>query len=95
MGRRKKLTLAILICAVTATAAAVADNSARNSMLRSRDQVSEQKHNLERAYADLDRKIDELQNQKYQVGRYLTDCDKTLHDLDHAIAAQDAAFRGR
>jgi septal ring factor EnvC (AmiA/AmiB activator) len=97
MARQNNIVLlAILVCFVMATAAAVAfQSSARNSMLKSRDQVADQKRNLERTYADLDRKIAEMQDQKYKVGRYITDCDRTIHDLDHALAAQDSAYRGR
>jgi septal ring factor EnvC (AmiA/AmiB activator) len=95
MGK-KAVIVAIAVSFLAATLAAMAYQSgARSSLLRSRDQVADQRHNLERAYADIDRKINELQNQKYQIGRYLTDCDRTLRDLDRALASSDAAYRGR
>jgi septal ring factor EnvC (AmiA/AmiB activator) len=97
MTRRTTTTLfACVISFAIATAAAVAfQSAARTSLLKSRDQVADQKQNLERVYSDLDRKIAAMQDQKAQVGRYLTDCDRTLRDLDHALAAQDSAYRGR
>ena len=66
---------------------------ARNSLLRSRDSVADQKFQLEKAYDDVDRKIAALQQQKYAIGRYLTDCDRSLRDLDRALSSQDAAYR--
>jgi septal ring factor EnvC (AmiA/AmiB activator) len=93
---RAAYSLFIVISLLAAKATAVAyTSSARTSLLKSRDQVADQRQNLQRAYNDIDRKIDELQNQKYQIGHYLTDCDKTLKDLDRALNAQDSAYRGR
>jgi hypothetical protein len=95
MGQSKRIILSV-ICLCGIGAAALAYNSdARNSLLRSRDEVLYQRAQLERAYSDIDKKIAQLQSQKYAIGRYLTDCDKTLRDLDHALVAQDSAYRGR
>jgi septal ring factor EnvC (AmiA/AmiB activator) len=71
------------------------NSAARDSLLRSRDQVADQRHQLERTYAELDKKIADLQQQKYTVGRYLADCDQTIRDLDRALSAQDSAYGGR
>jgi len=68
-------------------------SSARNSLLRSRDQVADQQAQLTRAYNDLDRKIQELQQQKWNLNRYLQDCDRTLREIDRALSAQDSAYR--
>jgi septal ring factor EnvC (AmiA/AmiB activator) len=68
-------------------------SGARNSLLRSRDQVADQRSQLERAYSDVDRKIQELQQQKWTLNRYLQDCDRTIKDIDRALSAQDAAYR--
>ncbi len=69
-------------------------SAARNSLLKSRDQVADQRFQLEKAYADVDQKINQLQQQKYTIGRYLTDCDRALKDIDKALSAQDSAVRG-
>ena len=84
----------VMVCLLLGGAAASAYMSgARNSLLKSRDQVADQKYQLERAYNDVDRKIAELQQQKYTIGRYLQDCDRTLRDIDRALSSQDAAYR--
>jgi septal ring factor EnvC (AmiA/AmiB activator) len=85
-----------LFAVVLATAAGLAYTSdARNSLLRSRDQVADQRFQLEKAYSEVDRKIQELQQQKYSIGKYLQDCDRTIRDIDKALSAQDAAYHGR
>jgi tetratricopeptide (TPR) repeat protein len=94
-GLSKITGILVLTCLLVGAASFAFSSGARDSLLRSRDQVADQKYQLEKAYNDLDRKIDELQNQKANVGRYLTDADKTLRELDRAISAQDAAYRGR
>lgn len=81
--------------ALTAVAAWAYSSNARNSLLKSRDQVADQKFQLQKAYSDVDRKIAELEKQKFAISRYLQDCDRTLHDLDHALSAQDSAYKGR
>ncbi len=69
------------------------NSAARNSLLKSRDQVADQRAQLERAYRDVDRSIAELQQRKYTIGRYLQDCDRSIKELDRALSAQDAAVR--
>jgi hypothetical protein len=89
-----KRTLLMLMAFVLFAGAAWAYSSAaRDSLLRSRDQVADQRFQLEKVYAEQDRRIQELQQQKYTTGRYLQDCDKTLRDLDRALSAQDSAYR--
>lgn len=89
-----KKTLLVLLAFVSFAAAGWAYSSAaRNSLLRSRDQVLDQKAQLERAYTDIDRKIAELQQQKYNAGRYIQDCDRSLRDIDRALNAQESAAR--
>ncbi len=86
--------LAIVLSILAAGGAVFAYNSgARNSLLRSRDQVADQKYQLERAYNDVDRKIAELQQQKWTISRYLSDCDRSLKEIDRALIAQDQAYR--
>lgn len=90
-----KKTITLLIAFVLFAGATWAYSSgARNSLLRSRDQVADQRGNLEKVYSELDRKIQELQQQKYTTGRYLQDCDRTIRDIDKALSAQDSAYRG-
>ena len=90
----KKVCSSSLVFVLILGAGALAYSSAaRNSLLRSRDEVSDQRYQLERAYSDVDRKIQELQQQKYSIGRYLRDCDSTLHDIDRALIAEDSAYR--
>jgi septal ring factor EnvC (AmiA/AmiB activator) len=68
-------------------------SSARNSLLRSRDQVADQRFQLEKACNDVDRKIDELQKQKYNMSRYLQECDRTIREIDRSLNAMDSAYR--
>lgn len=85
-----KLALSVILVA----GAVFAYNSdARNSLLRTRDQVADQRAQLERAYSQLDQQIDQLQQKKTAVYHYLQDCDRSIKDLDRALNAQDAAIR--
>ncbi len=95
MVRSNTLSLLLTLALITATGALAYTSAARSSLLKSRDQVADQRFQLQKAYSDIDRKIDELEKQKFNIGKYLTDCDRTLRDLDHALSAQDAAYRGR
>lgn len=93
----KYIFFAILLSigVVSSVAAWAYSSDARNSLLKSRDQVADQRAKLQRAYSDIDKKIDELQQQKYSINQYLTDCDRTIRELDRTLAAQDSAYRGR
>jgi len=92
MSKPKSIVIALAL--VLLGGAGLAYNSAaRNSLLRSRDQVADQRAQLERAYRDVDRKMQELQQQKMTLYRYLQDCDRSIRDLDHALSAQDAVYR--
>ena len=93
MVNRRSLALALVTLVALSAAVWAYTSSARNSLLKSRDQVADQRYQLERAYADLDRKIGELQQQQYNIKRYLTDCDRTLRDIDRALSAEDAGYR--
>lgn len=90
----KPFLLASLLI-VTSLAALAYSSDVRNSLLKSRDQVVDQRSKLEMAYSDIDKKIDQLQQQKASINRYLQDCDRTIRDLDKTLAAQEAAYRGR
>jgi septal ring factor EnvC (AmiA/AmiB activator) len=68
-------------------------SSARNSLLRSRDQVADQRFQLEKACGDVDRKINDLQQQKYNMTRYLQECDRTIREIDRSLNAMDSAYR--
>lgn len=95
MSLSKKLAM-FLVCSAIATVAAIAYTSgARDSLLRSRDQVADQRTQLIRAYNEIDKQIANLQNQKYSINRYLTDCDRNLREIDRMLSAQDDAYRGR
>lgn len=85
-----RLTVALLLAG---TGVLAYSSGARDSLLKSRDQVADQKFQLERTYNEIDKKIDELEKQKYTISRYLQDCDRALKDIDHALNAQDAAYR--
>jgi len=65
------------------------NSSTRNSLLKSRDQIADQRFQLERACSDVDRKMQELQQQKNTMKHYLQDCDRTIRDIDRALSAQD------
>lgn len=96
MGSRmtvRKITFTLISFVVLAGAAWSYSSGARDSLLKSRDQVADQRAQLQSAYSDIDRKIDELQKQKFNIGQYLQDCDRTLRDIDKALSAQDAAYR--
>ena len=96
MIRTKGLPLvAVSIILLGAAATWAYSSGARNSLLRSRDQVADQKYKLEQASNEISRKISDLQKQKYTIDQYLVDCDRTLRDLDRTLAAQDQAYRGR
>jgi septal ring factor EnvC (AmiA/AmiB activator) len=91
----KKAWLSTL-CLVLGGAAVLAYSSGvRNSLLRSRDQVADQRFHLEKAYSEIDKKIDGLQRQKQEIGRYLQDCDRTIREIDRSLTAHDAAHTGR
>jgi septal ring factor EnvC (AmiA/AmiB activator) len=68
-------------------------SSARNSLLRSRDEVADQRFQLEKACNDVDRKINELQKQKYTMNHYLQECDRTIREIDRSLNAMDSAYR--
>ncbi len=85
----------LLVCFLLAAAAIAYSNGVHDSLLRSRDQVADQRQQLERAYSEVDKKINQLQDQKYSISRYLQECDKTMRDLDKALSAQQSAYRGR
>jgi len=90
----RKNSCLIMICILLGGVAASAYSSAaRNSLLKSRDQVADQRYQLEKAYSDVDRAIQELEQKKSTMGRYLQDCDRTLREIDRALSAQDAAYR--
>lgn len=88
-----KILAAAIVALVLGGAVAAYTSSARNSLLRSRDEVADQRYQLEKAYNDLGQKIEELQRQQYTIGRYLQDCDRTLREIDRALTAQDSAYR--
>ncbi|MBX9694357.1 MAG: hypothetical protein K2Z81_18370 [Cyanobacteria bacterium] len=91
--KRRGLELSLVIACFLVTGAALAyGNSARNSLLKTRDQVADQRYQLEKAYSDVDRAIQQLQQKKFSIGRYLQDCDRSLRELDRAISAQDKAY---
>jgi multidrug efflux pump subunit AcrA (membrane-fusion protein) len=92
----RSLRLALCMATVLAILGGVVlayNSAARNSLLKSRDQVADQRAQLERAYSDVDRTIDQLQEKKFAIGRYLQDCDRSIKELDRALSAQDAAVR--
>ena len=92
MKYTKTIGLVLLTCLLTIGAVIAYNNGARNSLLKSRDQVSDQRYQLQQAYNDVDRKISDLQRQKYSISRYLTDCDRSLRDIDRALSAQDQGY---
>lgn len=95
MSLGKKFAM-FLVCSALATLAAVAYTSgARDSLLKSRDQVADQRSQLMRAYNEIDKQIANLQNQKYSINRYLADCDRNLREIDRMLSVQDDAYRGR
>jgi hypothetical protein len=88
----KRLFL-VIICLVAGVAAAWAYSSAaRTSLLKSREQVKDQRFQLEKATDEIDRQIVELQKKKYTIDRYLVDCDRTLKDIDKTLNAGDDAY---
>lgn len=93
LNPRRTITLALALLLLGGAVFAYT-SGARNSLLKSRDQVADQKFQLEKAYRDVDQKIAQLQQQKYTIGRYLTDCDRALKDIDKALSAQDSALKG-
>lgn len=82
-----------LACVFLSGAVLAYSSSARNSLLRSRDEIADQRTKIERAYSEVDRKIQELQQQKSTLSHYLQDCDRSIRDIDRALSAQDAAYR--
>lgn len=91
-------TSLLIVCSLLLLGAAGAwaySSGARNSLLKSRDQVADQRYKLERASSEIAGKIQDLQRQKYSIDQYLVDCDRTLKEIDRTLAAQDAAYRGR
>lgn len=85
-----------LLCLILGAAAVWAyTSSARNSLLKSRDQVADQQFQLKKASDEISGKINELQKQKYNIDRYIADCDRTLREIDRALNVQDDAYRGR
>ncbi len=95
MSLTRKFAVFIL-CLSIATAAAIAYTSgARSSLLRSRDQVADQRAQLLSAYNEIDKSIAQLQDKKFAINRYLTDCDRNLREIDRMLEVQDDAYRGR
>ncbi len=91
---RSKLAIFIAVFSLLLGAAVLAYSSgARDSLLKSRDQVADQRFKLEKAYDEMGVKIRDLQQQQGVIGRYLADCDRSLRELDRALAAQDRAYR--
>ena len=93
-GIRLAGVLSVVLISVMLGGAVLAYSSgARNSLLKSRDQVADQRAQLERAYGEIDRSIQELQQKKSVINRYLRDCDRSISDIDRALNAQDSAVR--
>ncbi len=94
MTNQLKLILIFTVFLLSCLAAYAYTSSARNSLLKSRDQVADQRAKLERAYSEIDQKIAQLQDQKYSINRYLQDCDRTIREIDKTLSAQDQTYRG-
>ena len=90
----KKVWLSMLCLMLGGAAVLAYSSGARDSLLRSRDAVADQRFQLEKAYREIDQKIADLDRRKQEIGRYLTDCDRTIREIDRSLSAQDAAYHG-